>query len=226
MKDSVIWISLRSFAIEGMRLCISKDSIKMIDRINNKYYYKDYESFARKLQIDIDYNSIQSIITNSFFFYPCSYNDNDKLINNFTSCSDKNYYCISSISRRNTSKYFSDKLETSSWERKLYKEKNEINEENDYSRNNFVFQIVKVIPNIFKIKNIYLENYLFNQSLYISYDNHVKINDNYFPQTIEFEIMNEKISFFVKLSISKIELDKKDNTYPIKYTKKMTALEF
>lgn len=224
-KDSIVWISIRSFNIEGVRLAISKDSIKMIDRINNSYYYDEFDSFAKKLNLDVDYKSIEAILTNSFFFYPCSNLNEKKLIDNFKSCIDHDYYCISSLSKKNTSKYFSDKLETPNWEKKLNKEL-EDTVGGEIETNNFVFQIMKILPETFKIKNVFLENYFFKQSLYISYDNFIMINDMNFPQIIEIEFNSEKFSFFVKLSSTKIEFDKIDIKYPIKYTTKMTKLDF
>ncbi len=69
-KDSVIWISLTAFGIEAVRLKCTKDSFFLIDKLKKSITKGKYE-FLRKLwKIDVDYNSLESILTNHFFIYP------------------------------------------------------------------------------------------------------------------------------------------------------------
>ncbi len=69
-KDTAIWISLRSYNIEGARLLITKDSVKFINRIEKTYYAGDFDFIKDRFEMDLDYNMLQAIITNTFFFYP------------------------------------------------------------------------------------------------------------------------------------------------------------
>src|SRR5690606_14821280 len=46
-KDSVIWLSLTvALGIEASRCLITKDSLFMLDRINNHYYAYDYRTIS------------------------------------------------------------------------------------------------------------------------------------------------------------------------------------
>ena len=43
-RDSLMWVSLRSFNIEGFRVLVSNDSVKVINRLKNEYYAEDIYS--------------------------------------------------------------------------------------------------------------------------------------------------------------------------------------
>lgn len=71
LKDSMIWVSLTpGLGIEVARIQFTKDSIFILDRTTKKCIKGKY-SFIKKLwKVDVDYNSIESILTNRFFIYP------------------------------------------------------------------------------------------------------------------------------------------------------------
>jgi hypothetical protein len=70
-KDSLIWISLTPMlGIEAVRLMISQDSVKMINRLNNTFFIGDYEYVNRFLNTNIDYDLLQAILLgNDLQFY-------------------------------------------------------------------------------------------------------------------------------------------------------------
>ncbi len=70
-KDSLIWLSLSPMlGIEAIRLMISQDSVKMINRLNDTYFIGDYEYVNRFLNTNIDYDVLQAYLTgNDLSFY-------------------------------------------------------------------------------------------------------------------------------------------------------------
>ena len=70
-KDSLIWISLTPMlGIEAIRLMISQDSVKMINRLNDTYFIGDYEYVNRFLNTNIDYDLLQAVLLgNDLQFY-------------------------------------------------------------------------------------------------------------------------------------------------------------
>jgi len=70
-KDSLIWISLTPMlGIEAIRLMISQDSVKLINRLNNTYFIGDYEYVNRFLNTNIDYDLLQAVLLgNDLQFY-------------------------------------------------------------------------------------------------------------------------------------------------------------
>jgi hypothetical protein len=70
-KDSLIWISLTPMlGIEAVRLMISQDSVKMINRLNDTYFLGDYEYVNRFLNTNIDFDLLQAfLLGNDLQFY-------------------------------------------------------------------------------------------------------------------------------------------------------------
>jgi hypothetical protein len=221
-KDSLIWISIRSYSIEGARIYITNDSVKFINRLNNTYYVNDFETFARRFGFDVDYKTLQSILTNTFFFYPCVENE-ENAISDFKQCQNYQYHCMSSISKRKYSKYYSDDSRSVKWERKLEKEIKDSSGNKDAG--DFVFQTVKILPEIFKIQEMYLENYINRQYLCISYERQEQEGKQYFPKAINMEIATPEIDVNIKLNVENLSINAKSLSFPFKISNKYVEIE-
>lgn len=83
-KDSVIWASISpALGIEALRFSATKDSIKFIDRIHDRYYIGGYDTLSKMLNTEIDLEIIQSLlIGNSVEFYE----EDEKLRAGIDSC--------------------------------------------------------------------------------------------------------------------------------------------
>lgn len=68
-KDSVIGISLRLLGVEGARIQITPDSIKILDRINQEYIPRDFSFIEKNFALRINFNDLQNLITGSPLFY-------------------------------------------------------------------------------------------------------------------------------------------------------------
>jgi hypothetical protein len=61
-KDSAIMVSINAFAgIEAARLLLTRDSVKILDRINNRYFLGNYIDSQRFFPFKMDFDIIQSI---------------------------------------------------------------------------------------------------------------------------------------------------------------------
>lgn len=62
-KDQKIWISVNAIgSIEVARILINRDSVRIIDRINNQYLVKDFEFLSGMLNTNVDYSMIQNLM--------------------------------------------------------------------------------------------------------------------------------------------------------------------
>ena len=97
-RDSVIWLSLTpGLGIEALRLIITTDSVKMINKINNTYYIGDYEAVNRFLNTNIDFDLLQAyLMGNDLTFY-----EDGK----FRATIDKGAYKLSTAERMKLKKY-------------------------------------------------------------------------------------------------------------------------
>lgn len=61
-KDKRIWASFSLLGIEGARMLVTRDSIKVIDRINRQYRLADFGYLSKEAKIPIDFNTLQKIL--------------------------------------------------------------------------------------------------------------------------------------------------------------------
>ncbi|MDD2635193.1 MAG: DUF4292 domain-containing protein [Bacteroidales bacterium] len=227
-KDTAIWISLRSYNIEGARMLITKDSVKFINRLDKTYYSGGFLFLTHRFDMDLDYSMIQAIITNSFFFYPQT-EDASKSISNFKSCYDSSLYCMSSISQRKYVKFYVDEKNPERWERKLEKEIGDTlgisSGESVVQSNDFVFQFVKVLPELFRINDMLLENYIQQQSLYVEYGKQFLVENQYFPHQINIELITPKFAPRLVINIESLTIDAESLSLPFKISKKYEKIE-
>jgi len=104
-KDSLIWLSLTpGLGIEAMRLIITQDSVKLINKINNTYFIGDYESVNRFLNTNIDFEILQAyLLGNDLDFY-----EDGK----FRASIDKDCYKLSTADRMKLKKYVRNNQES------------------------------------------------------------------------------------------------------------------
>ncbi|MDR3266218.1 MAG: DUF4292 domain-containing protein [Tannerella sp.] len=67
-NDDVISISVQPFlGIEAFKIELTKDSVKLIDRLNKRYMIESYEQIKGEMVIDFNFNNLQALLSNSMF---------------------------------------------------------------------------------------------------------------------------------------------------------------
>jgi hypothetical protein len=61
-KGEKIWLSMSLLGVEGIRVLITPDSIKWIDRINNEYLLKPYSYTTQALKLDIPFEALERVL--------------------------------------------------------------------------------------------------------------------------------------------------------------------
>ncbi|MDD5571914.1 MAG: DUF4292 domain-containing protein [Bacteroidales bacterium] len=99
--DSIIWFSLSpAMGIEIARILISNDSVKLINRLESKYFTGDFKYLNQLFNTDLDFDMLQSFLTgNDFRYY-----ENDK----FKSSIYKDNYLLWTVGRRKLKKSKTD----------------------------------------------------------------------------------------------------------------------
>lgn len=67
-KNEKIWLSMSIIGIEGARVLITKDSIKIMDKINNRYILKPISYISQKALVHLSFSDIESILLGQLFF--------------------------------------------------------------------------------------------------------------------------------------------------------------
>ncbi len=69
-KDSIIWMSISKFGIEGARLLLTKDSVTFVNPLKKQYFNEDFVFLSKFLNTELDFEMIQSLLLgNSVTFY-------------------------------------------------------------------------------------------------------------------------------------------------------------
>ena len=80
--DSIVWVSINpGMGIEIARAQFLKDSMYVLERINSQYYKGSYIYLKKILDIDLEYNTLQSLLLNSLIFLG-SENDTNTVLKN------------------------------------------------------------------------------------------------------------------------------------------------
>lgn len=69
LKDSVIGISLRVLGIEGARVMITPDSIKILDRLNQQYIPRSFSFIETNFSLPITFSDLENLICGNPVFY-------------------------------------------------------------------------------------------------------------------------------------------------------------
>lgn len=66
--DDRMQFSIQPFlGVEALRIEISNDSIKVLDRINKRFLADSYQQLKRELAVDFNYQNLQALIMNQLF---------------------------------------------------------------------------------------------------------------------------------------------------------------
>ena len=178
-KDSAMWLSVSVLGIEGARMLITQDSVRFMDKLNNKFFIGDYQYLSKLLNIDVDFETMQSVlIGNSMEFY------DDKL----KSAKDSTFYLLSTIKKR-----------------KLKKALKEINEETSDAKD--LAQRIWLNPLTFKVHQIVINDFPNNRTFTANYNDFRVVDSCYFPFKANFLIEAQK-KIVVNIDYNKVVHDR------------------
>ena len=176
-KDSVIWMSISKLGIEGARVLITKDSVKLLNRIKNTFFVGDFAYISKMLNTDLDFELLQSLLVgNSVEFY----NEDEKIKPGIDNCQ----YTLGTI-RKN-------KL------RKVMEKGKELREP---------AQSIYMIPETFKIARILFYEFGPDRSFDARYSEYeLKDSTQLFPMKMNYTIKAQK-NVKIDIAYSKIVLN-------------------
>jgi len=99
--DSIIWISITPLlGIEVARVMVTRDSVMFMDRLNKKFSVSDFQMLNELLQVNVDFDIIQGVLTGNLFAYKK---------NKFNSVYiEEQYYILSTLSKRKLKRSLED----------------------------------------------------------------------------------------------------------------------
>jgi hypothetical protein len=191
--DSVMWVSATYYAVEIARFLFTPDSVKYIDRRNNKYYLGDYNYVTDQFMIEADFATLQSLILANGLAFTSESDDKVR-----SSKDDKSYYLS-----------FLRKVQL-----KRALKKDELKKPSE------LVVSLWVNPDNFRLNKASVVDFDEDRKLTATYSNFQPTCNSYYPYTIEFVADSPNEQAIVQTSVIKLSADKEVSisfTIPEKY---------
>ncbi|MCH7535598.1 MAG: DUF4292 domain-containing protein [Bacteroidetes bacterium] len=91
-KDSIIWLSIRFGILEVARLAILKDTLKLINRTESRYFIGSYDYLRNNYGLDINFDFVQSLISGNPYYFDAR--------NKYRSAVDKGNYYLANVNKK------------------------------------------------------------------------------------------------------------------------------
>ena len=69
-RDSIIWVSGSLLGIEGVRAVLTRDSVRVLNRIDHTYFSGGYDYLSKLLNVPVSYAQMQAIILGDYLSAP------------------------------------------------------------------------------------------------------------------------------------------------------------
>lgn len=180
-RDSVIWMSLSKLGIEGARVLISKDSVRFMNRTNNKYFVGDYAYLSKMLNTELDFEILQSLLVgNSVEFY----DEDEKIKPGVDDC----MYTLGTVRKKKI--------------RKVVEKGKELKEP---------VQSIYMIPALFKIARIIFFEFNPDRSFDAHFEEYTRLESGqYFPMKMKYTIKAQK-NVIIDLTYTKVALNEEQS---------------
>jgi hypothetical protein len=191
-RDSILWFSVNpGMGIEIARAQMMHDSLFVMDRFNSRYFKGRYDYIDKLLDVEVDFESLQSIFLNTLSFYTSSV-DTQQVLKNLIIKKEKSgkFIQIENYRKRSIKKNEGDILLPP------------------------VYQRIKVDNRNLKISEVFVKDFKDNKQMKIEYSDFV-YNDSLkvdFPQTINVKVDKGNKVIELIISFSKQEFNQ-PNTY-------------
>jgi hypothetical protein len=204
--DSAIWMSISpALGIEVFRLLCTVDSVKYVDKINNRYFLGDYKMLNKLTNSELSLEVMEQILTGNLLYF----NPESK----YRSNTDKSGYYLATrntnrlrrivgADRREALDVIPDSLSAEQInEKKLHRIQDKLEDEDLIVRQYwFDFDSMKIIQSTFTD--------LVNEvSLKVSYNEHELVETALVPTKISIDLGNANENAMFRLSYSKIKLN-------------------
>ena len=207
IKDEKILVSISKINIPVGRVLLTPDSVKYVNYIDRNYFVDDYTYLSKFLNIDLDFESIQSILSNNAFSYRNDQRNRD--FRTFETTVEDGLYLLQSEKKRKMAK--------------MNEEGNEIKIERRMKRfddETLIFQKMYFTPQNFALTKLIIEDLTNDRTLNMNFSDFEKVKKHEYPGAIEMNMISpgETISLSIKMNgFSTEEIDEITLNIPDKY---------
>lgn len=209
VKDKEILVSISKLNIPVGRVLLTPDSVKYVNYIDRNYFTDDYSYLSSFLNIDLDFASIQSIISNNAFSYR---NDpRNKDFKNFESYIESGLYVLQSEKEKKI-----DKLEEKGRPGKIERRLKRLDDDA------LILQKMYFNPANFTLSKLLIEDKTNVRKMELNFDEFVEIENKDYPGYLSMNFISDdqEVSLNVRMSgFSTEKLESQSFDIPEKYQK-------
>jgi hypothetical protein len=211
LKDKKILVSISKMKIPVARVLLTPDSVIYVNYIDHNYFIDDYSYLSSFLNIDLDFETIQSIISNNAFSYRNDAKNRD--FKTFDSFVEDGLYVLQS---EKTKKIFKmeKKANTEKVKRRLKRLGNEA----------LILQKMYFNPANFALLKLIISDKTNNRTMNMDFSNFVEVHGKDYPGSIAMNFNSEQSKVQLKVKMSGFYTDK-ISSFKIKIPKKYEQIK-
>lgn len=178
IKDKEILVAISKLNIPVGRVLLTPDSVKYVNYIDRNYFVDDYQYLSSFLNIDLDFATIQSILSNNAFSY--RNDEKNKDFKTFESFIESGMYVLHSEKEKKIFK-LDEKGKTGKIERRFKR----------LDDNALILQKMYFNPGNFALNKLLIIDKTNERKMEMDFDEFVKVGNKDYPGSIEMSFISE-----------------------------------
>lgn len=208
-KDKKITVFLSKLNIPVGRLWLTRDSVKFVNNLEKNYFLDDYSYLSSMLDMDLDFETVQAIISNNVF----SLGDEkrDKVIKDYEARIDSGMYVLESVKKLKPRK-----------ENQKISERRQARKAQKIIPNSPVRQTIYIDPVTFKLRKIKMEDVANSRNLNIDFSDFVPFGKQIYPGEVSLNLASPESSIVLRIKFAGFSTEEEKDVrfkVPDKYTR-------
>jgi hypothetical protein len=192
LKDKAVMLSITKLNILLAKVMLSPDSIIYINYFDKSYYRGLYEPVCNLLDFDLDFNTIQAIVSANIF----SLFENQKDLREYKTWTEKGMYVLQSEAIRKLTR-----MEARGKTHRMARFMKKMNEEISVKQT-FYFD-----PNLYVIRKLTMEDKNSPRNVALLFDDYETVGMKYFPASVGMVFRSDSVNLEVQAKMSGFSVD-------------------
>ncbi len=214
LKDEKILVSISKLRVPVGRVLLTPDSVKYVNYIDHNYFVDDYSYLSSFLNIDLDFATVQSIVSNNAFSYRNDAKNKD--FKTFKSFIEDGMYVLQS---EKTKKIF--KMEEKSKVGKTGKIERRMKRLDDEA---LIIQKMYFSPVNFALTELIINDKTNDRIMNMKFNDFIEVQKKDYPGVIDMSFNSEQNEVKLKLKMSGFSTEKV-NSFNIKIPEKYDEIK-
>jgi hypothetical protein len=202
IRDEKILASITKLNIPVGRVLLTPDSVIYVNYIDRNYFVDDYKYLRRFLNIDLDFATVQSILSNSAFSY--RNDEKDKDFKTFVSSVEEGMYVLQSERERKVMR-LEQKAKPGKIERRLKR----------LDDNALILQKMYFNPDNFALTRLIIADKTNNRKMEMNFGDFVILNGKDYPGAIDMKLESEEENVELNVRMSSFSTERPESFHLI-----------